>query len=115
MNQNSGSDLDLNGALNKTLALILAGGRCSRLMLKDHIESNAEMTVACIECSRDEAREFGVMGIDEDNNITTFVAKPDNPPEIPGKPGRSLASMGIYIFNAKGIIEKLMADAQSDD
>ena len=104
--------------LNLEYILVLAGDHVYKqdysMMLKDHLEANAEITVACIEVDREEAKSFGVMEIDEDNNITRFLEKPEDPPEIPGKPGRCLASMGIYIFNAKMIMEKLMLDAQSD-
>ncbi len=110
-----------NLALIKPLGLeyilILAGDHVYKqdysLMLRDHIESEAEMTVACIEVDREEAKGFGVMGVDENNVITSFVEKPSDPPELPGKPGRCLASMGIYIFNASQITEKLKRDAES--
>jgi len=71
--------------------------------------------IARFVCNALSPAEIARVIIDEDNNITSFVEKPADPPQIPGKPGRCLASMGIYIFNAKGIFEKLMADAQSDD
>jgi glucose-1-phosphate adenylyltransferase len=50
------------------------------------------------------------MGIDERRNITSFVEKPANPPAIPGKPDRALASMGIYIFNARFLYKELERD-----
>ena len=84
-------------------------------MLLHHIESEADMTVGCIEVDSHDAREFGVMGVDAADNIVSFVEKPEQPPEIPGKPGRALASMGIYIFNADIINEKLTLDASDPD
>ncbi len=111
-------NLNLIQNLNLEYILVLAGDHIYKqdysLMLKDHIESEAEITVACIECSKEEATQFGVMAVDNNHNITSFVEKPENPPEIPGKPGRCLASMGIYIFNAKQITEKLLTDAASE-
>ncbi|OZG72354.1 glucose-1-phosphate adenylyltransferase [Hahella sp. CCB-MM4] len=112
-----------NLALIKPLGLeyilILAGDHVYKqdysLMLKDHIDSEADLTVACIEVDKEEAKGFGIMGVDGDNNIVSFVEKPKDPPEIPGKPGRCLASMGIYIFNAQQITEKLKNDAASPD
>ncbi|MBC8212353.1 MAG: glucose-1-phosphate adenylyltransferase, partial [Gammaproteobacteria bacterium] len=81
------------------------------VMLREHIEKKADISVACIEVPVEEARDFGVLGIDQDENIITFVEKPENPPTIPGNPERSLASMGIYIFNASMLSEKLASDA----
>ena len=85
-------------------------------MLADHVAMGRECTVGCIEVSRDEATAFGVMAIDSERRITDFVEKPADPPCIPGKPDRALASMGIYIFNAAYLYEALehdMADPQS--
>ncbi len=96
--------------------MVLAGDHVYKqdysLMLRDHIESGAEMTVACIEVSREEATGFGVMAVNDRNEIVSFVEKPQNPPEIPGSPGRCLASMGIYIFDADVISRKLKVDAE---
>ncbi|MBT9597459.1 MAG: glucose-1-phosphate adenylyltransferase [Vitreoscilla sp.] len=86
------------------------------LMLADHVAKGRECTVACIEVPREEAKGFGVMAVDADWNITDFVEKPADPPSVPGKPGHSLASMGIYIFNAKYLFDELerdMADPNS--
>lgn len=99
--------------------LVLAGDHVYKqnysLMLEDHVESGAALTVGCIEVDRDDARSFGVMAIDADRNITSFVEKPSDPPEIPDKPGRCLASMGIYIFDADMIRDLLVSDSQNDD
>jgi glucose-1-phosphate adenylyltransferase len=80
------------------------------LMLADHVALGRECTVGCIEVSRDEARAFGVMAIDEERRITDFVEKPPEPPTLPGKPDRCLASMGIYIFNARFLYRELERD-----
>lgn len=108
-------NLSIIGDCHPKYILVLAGDHVYKqdysLMLRDHIESNAEITVGCIEVSEEEAKGFGVMGIDDDMNITSFVEKPDNPPTMPGKSGRCLASMGIYIFNADMLMNDLKADA----
>ncbi len=80
------------------------------LMLADHVAKGRECTVACIEVSREEAKAFGVMAVDEDWRITDFVEKPADPPAMPGKPDVSLASMGIYVFNAKYLYAELARD-----
>ncbi|CAD5374289.1 glucose-1-phosphate adenylyltransferase [Rubrivivax sp. A210] len=86
------------------------------IMLADHVAKGRPCTVACLEVSREEAKGFGVMAVDAAWNITDFVEKPPEPPTLPGKPGRSLASMGIYIFDAQYLYAELardMADPQS--
>jgi glucose-1-phosphate adenylyltransferase len=94
--------------------VVLAGDHIYKqnyaLMLADHVEQGLECTVGCIEVGTIEATAFGVMAIDENRRITDFVEKPAEPPQIPGKPGRSLASMGIYIFNAEFLMQQLQLD-----
>jgi glucose-1-phosphate adenylyltransferase len=51
------------------------------------------------------------MSVDEDNMITQFAEKPDNPDPIPGNPGKALASMGIYVFNTAFLFEQLIKDS----
>src|ERR1700710_2448460 len=75
------------------------------LMLQQHVEQGADVTVGCIEVSREEATGFGVMGIDMQDQIISFLEKPIDPPSMPGRPGRSLASMGIYVFETKFLID----------
>jgi glucose-1-phosphate adenylyltransferase len=57
-----------------------------------------------------EATGFGVMHVDETDRIIAFVEKPADPPAIPGNPDVALASMGIYVFNTRFLIEQLHRD-----
>lgn len=102
--------------LNSEYILILAGDHVYRqdysVMLQEHIQNNADVTVACIEVPVKEADQFGIMHVDEDDNIISFEEKPSNPPTMPGNPEVSLASMGIYIFSTKFLRDNLMNDAQ---
>jgi len=95
--------------------LILAGDHVYKMdygrMLAAHVANRADMTVACIEVSLDDARSFGVMEVAPDHRIVGFAEKPADPKPIPGKPGRALASMGIYVFNATFLYEQLIRDA----
>jgi glucose-1-phosphate adenylyltransferase len=59
---------------------------------------------------RAEASEFGVMHVDDDQRIAAFVEKPKDPPPMPGRPDRALASMGVYVFNADFLYEQLIRD-----
>lgn len=80
-------------------------------MLMHHVKSKADMTVACIEVPRLEAREFGVMSVDENMRISRFTEKPAEPEAMPGKPDTALASMGIYVFSTRFLYDTLTADA----
>ena len=95
--------------------VLLAGDHIYKMdyepMLQQHCEQRADVTVGCIEVSSEEATGFGVMGIDAEDRITSFLEKPADPPSIPGMPGRSLASMGIYVFETAFLIDVLKRDA----
>ncbi len=95
--------------------LVLAGDHVYKMdygaMIAQHVERNADMTVACIEVPLDQARAFGVMGIDADWRVRQFAEKPEQPEPIPGQPGHALASMGIYVFNTDFLFEQLIKDA----
>ena len=95
--------------------VILAGDHVYKMdyeiMLCEHVESGAEVTVGCIEVPRQEASAFGVMHIDENDRIIDFFEKPADPPPMPGRPDHSLASMGIYVFETKLLYELLREDA----
>jgi glucose-1-phosphate adenylyltransferase len=80
------------------------------LMLKDHVDHGAGCTVGCIEVPRSEASAFGVMAVDDQRAITSFVEKPVDPPPMPGRSDMSLASMGIYVFNAEYLYQLLEED-----
>ncbi len=99
--------------------LILAGDHIYKqdytFMLKQHVETGADVTVGCIEVPRAEASAFGVMDVADDDRILEFVEKPANPPHMPGDETQSLASMGIYVFNTEYLIELLKADAVAED
>lgn len=98
--------------------LILAGDHIYKqdysLLLKQHAETGADVTVGCIEVPRSEASAFGVMAVDESDRILEFAEKPTDPPAMPGDETRSLASMGIYVFKTDFLIEILRADAESE-
>jgi glucose-1-phosphate adenylyltransferase len=114
-------NLDIIHSSRPKYVVILAGDHVYKmdysLMLKDHVTHGAGCTVGCIEVSRTEANAFGVMAVDEARNITAFVEKPANPPAMPGNDAVSLASMGIYVFDADYLYQLLeddMNDASSE-
>lgn len=107
-------NIDIMRSYNPEYIVILAGDHIYKMdysiMLQDHVENGLGCTVGCIEVPKDEAVAFGVMGIDQNRKITTFVEKPANPPTMPDNPDMALASMGIYIFNADYLYKLLDED-----
>lgn len=99
--------------------LILAGDHIYKMdygpMLAQHVESKADVTVGSIEVPRERAREFGVLTVNENNEILRFVEKPQNPETLPGQSDVTLASMGIYVFNTRFLFEQLTEDAGIED
>jgi glucose-1-phosphate adenylyltransferase len=94
--------------------VILAGDHVYKMdyarMLADHVSSQADMTIACVELPLADATQFGVMSVDADLRITAFAEKPQQPTPMPGRPDTALASMGIYVFNAAFLYEQLIRD-----
>ncbi|MEG2040131.1 MAG: glucose-1-phosphate adenylyltransferase [Hafnia sp.] len=112
-------NLDIIRRYHAEFVVILAGDHIYKMdysrMLIDHVESGAECTVACIPVPRHEASEFGVMEVGDDNKILQFLEKPQNPPAMPGSEDMSLASMGIYVFNAEYLYQLLEEDMSLAD
>ena len=96
--------------------VVLAGDHIYKmnyaLMLADHVAKGRDCTVACIAVPRHEASAFGVMAVDEQSMVTEFLEKPADPPAMPGRDDMSLASMGIYIFNAAYLYRELARDIE---
>ena len=81
------------------------------VMLQQHVETGAEVTVGCLEVPRMQAVAFGVMAVDTEDKIISFLEKPADPPGIPGDPDHALASMGIYVFETRFLLDQLKRDA----
>lgn len=96
--------------------VILAGDHIYKMdyeiMLRQHVESGADVTVGCLTVPRMEATAFGVMATDAKGQITDFLEKPADPPGTPDNPDVALASMGIYVFDYRFLRELLLKDAQ---
>ena len=108
-------NIDIIESYAPQFMVILAGDHIYKMdyekMLQQHVESDADVTVGCLEATLEEAKGFGVMHVDEKDQILSFLEKPKNPPSMPGKPDKALASMGIYVFETKFLIEMLKRDA----
>jgi len=111
---------------NPSHYLILSGDQLYRMDLKDllkkHDESGAAITIACTPVGREDASQLGILKADKKNIITEFLEKPGPvkdisgfklPPELKkdkSKGDEFLASMGIYVFNAKTMEDCLNND-----
>lgn len=97
--------------------LILSGDHVYKMnyndMLAFHIEKQAELTVAGVEVDRSLASAFGIIGSDDEFRIVDWKEKPKDPKPVPGKPGVSFVSMGVYIFNTETLVKNVIADAKN--
>ncbi len=98
--------------------VVLAGDHVYKMdyeiMLRQHVDTGADVTVGCLEVPRMEATAFGVMHVDGRDRIIDFVEKPKDPPGIPDKPELALASMGIYVFETRFLMDQLRRDAATE-
>lgn len=96
--------------------LLLSGDHIYKMdylkMLQYHNDVKADLTMACIDVPVDEASRFGIVSCDDTFRVKDFIEKPDNPPEIPGRPGFSFVNMAIYVFNAS-VLTNVLLEMQS--
>ena len=108
-------NIDIVDSYNVDYVIILAGDHIYKMdyeiMLRQHFESQANVTVGCLTVPRADAAAFGVMATDKEGRITSFLEKPADPPGTPEDPSVSLASMGIYVFNWPYLRALLQKDA----
>jgi glucose-1-phosphate adenylyltransferase len=111
--------LDIIEAYDHRYFLVLAGDHIYKMdygeMLAEHHRAEAEITVGCVKVPLEEAGEFGIMEVNDDNRIVGFVEKPSNPRPLPNDPDHALASMGMYVFNSDYLRQTLKRDAALND
>ncbi len=112
-------NLDLLRDADPEYVLVLAGDHVYKMdygvMLAEHAERDADVTIASIEVPIEQAGAFGVMEIDADERVTAFHEKPARPAALPGRPQQALASMGVYVFRAAFLYDALARDAADAD
>ena len=112
-------NLDIIDDYKVDYIIILAGDHVYKMdyeiMLRQHVEAGADVTVGCLTVDRNEASSFGIMAVDKDSRITSFLEKPDDPPAMPDDPEKCLASMGIYVFDWKFLRDILIRDSDDKD
>jgi glucose-1-phosphate adenylyltransferase len=98
--------------------LILSGDHVCKMnyaLFKDyHVQTDSDVTIAVIETARDQAQEYGVLEVNKKYKVTGFQEKPKEPAAIPGDPGHSLVSMGIYLFKTEVLFDLLRRDDKPD-
>jgi glucose-1-phosphate adenylyltransferase len=108
-------NLDILRESKPARLVILGGDHVYKMdysvLLTEHADSNADLTVACIEVPLEQACEFGVMAVDAQQRIVAFAEKPASPSPMADRPGHALCSMGIYAFKADFLIDQLERDA----
>ena len=109
-------NIDIVDSYGIDYIVILAGDHIYKMdyevMLREHVERKADVTVGCLTVPREEAQAFGVMDTDATGRIVSFLEKPADPPGIPNDPTKALASMGIYVFSWPFLRDLLLADAE---
>ncbi len=107
-------NLDIIKSLRPKRVLVLSGDHVYKMdygaLLAHHVETQADMSVACIEVSPEDAKSFGVMSVDAEHRVLGFEEKPDDPRPMEGR-DKVLASMGNYVFNTDFLFEQLALDA----
>lgn len=108
-------NIELVREANCDYVVVLAGDHVYKMdysvLLAEHVACGAQLTVACLELPLEDASDFGVMAVDADQRIIAFEEKPAHPRPMPDKPGRALASMGVYAFDTGFLIDLLERDA----
>ena len=99
--------------------IVLSGDHVYKMdyakMLRFHVEKRADLTLATIEVPAADTRRFGIVSIDQDERVTGFAEKPEDPVLMPGSRDTALASMGIYIFEADVLVRALEDDASQSE
>jgi len=76
-------------------------------MLEFHHQRKADVTLACMNVTPEEATSFGILSVDEAQLVNAFEEKPHRPQTIPGDPEHCLASMGIYI-SSRNLLQAIL-------
>ncbi|MGH8737185.1 MAG: glucose-1-phosphate adenylyltransferase [Burkholderiales bacterium] len=108
-------NLDILRSDGCAYVLVLSGDHVYKMdygkLLAQHASSGADMTATCVTVPLRDSKSFGVMNVDADGRVVSFIEKPERADPMPGSSDRFLANMGVYVFNAGFLIEQVMRDA----
>jgi glucose-1-phosphate adenylyltransferase len=111
-------NIDIIRSFGPRYVIVLAGDHVYKMdygpMLAYHVAQQSDLTIGCIEVPVDDARAFGVLSMEADGRVNEFNEKPEDPAELADKPGTSLASMGIYIFDMEFLVRELITDHKDE-
>src|ERR1041385_1613995 len=109
-------NLDILECERPEVVLILSGDHVYRAdyraLLRHHLETGADVTVLTDQIEASEASQFGVMRCDPSGRIEGFVEKPSNPQAHADEQGRCSINLGVYCFNTRFLVQRLVADAK---
>lgn len=110
-------NLDIIREHGPEYVLILAGDHIYKMdygkMIAAHVEKGDSVTVGCLAVPRQQAAgSLGVMAVDAEGRIAAFEEKPAEPSPMPDDPDKTLASMGIYVFQREFLRNVLIEDAK---
>jgi len=112
-------NIDIIRSFGPSHVIVLAGDHVYKMdygpMLAYHVAQQSNLTVGCIEVPTEAATAFGVLSMAEDGRVNEFNEKPEQPDELPERPGVSLASMGIYIFDVEFLFRELIKDNKNEN
>jgi len=84
------------------------------LMLQQHEQTGAALTIACLSLPREQGRQLGVMNVPSGTKVEQFIEKPSEPPPMTDNPEMCLANMGVYVWRTEALVEQVIANARSD-
>lgn len=108
-------NLDLITAISPPAVLVLGGDHIYKMnyaeMVREHVQSGADVTVGAIEVPRCIGHQFGILTTEDNGGILGFEEKPTHPASLPSDPAYAYASMGIYCFHPRVLRIVLDEDA----
>ncbi|MGB9695166.1 MAG: glucose-1-phosphate adenylyltransferase [Caldisericaceae bacterium] len=101
---------------NPKYVVVLSGDHIYKMdyrkMIEEHIANNADITIGSIIAGKEKSTFFGVLKVGNTGWVEDFKEKPKSPPVIPDNPEKILASMGVYVFNTRVLLDLLIHDAE---
>ena len=108
------------GSEQPKYVLILSGDHIYKmnydLMMRQHLDANADVTLATILVDPSESSRFGVVDVDRDARVVGFEEKPRSTQlRSPFNPSMCSGSMGVYLFNTDVLLPALLKDAEDPE
>jgi len=101
------------------MVLVLSGDHIYKMdyreLIDSHMRKKADLTIATVTMHRKYSKDFGVLEINDDLQITGFQEKPARPKTIPADPDQMYINMGVYIFNTDILVRRLIENAKKED